>query len=176
MPLFKDILYPTDFSEAAEKCLCYIKRLKEAGAEKVYILHVVNPLEVSVPYFSDFSFPPSVDLVPLFAEFPELEREFLEAIIQKLKDVEEEIKKSGLDTQIVVIMGDPAEEIVNFAKEKEISLIVMPYRAKKGIMGFLKEIGSTTRAVINKAPCPVLVIRKAVAEKELEKEKQNGEK
>ncbi len=167
MPLFEKVLYPTDFSEAAEKCLVYIKKLKEAGTKKVFIIHVINPIEISIPYFSDFSFPPSVDLVPLYAEFPELEREFLESIVQRLKDIESDLQKEGLETQISVVMGDPAEEIVNFAKENKISLIVIPYKAKKGITGFLKEVGSTTRAVLNSTSCPVLVVRKAIVEKEL---------
>jgi len=167
MACFEKVLYPTDFSEAAEKCVAYIKRLKDAGTKKVYILHVINSIDISVPYFSDFSFPPSVDLIPLFAEFPELEREFLQSLLQKLKSIEEELQKAGLETQISIVMGEPAEEIVNFAKDNKVSLIVMPYKAKKGITGFFKEIGSTTRAVLNSAPCPVLVVRKAVIEKEL---------
>jgi len=167
MTCFEKILYPTDFSEAAEKCVAYIKRLKDAGTKKVYILHVINPTEISIPYFSDFSFPPSVNLIPLFAEFPELEREFLNSILQKLKNVEKDLQKAGLETQISIVMGEPAEEIVNFAREYKVSLIVIPYKAKKGITGFLKEIGSTTRAVLNSTCCPVLVVRKAFLEKEL---------
>ncbi len=40
--MFKKILYPTDFSDVAAKALVYIKQLKEAGAQEVTILHVIN--------------------------------------------------------------------------------------------------------------------------------------
>ena len=35
-------MFPTDFSEFADKALEYIKELKEAGTEEVVILHIIE--------------------------------------------------------------------------------------------------------------------------------------
>ena len=40
--MFRKILYPTDFSDMAEKAFDYIKQLKAAGGREVVILHVIN--------------------------------------------------------------------------------------------------------------------------------------
>ena len=38
--MFEKILYPTDFSDVAEKALNYVKKLKDSGAREVIVLHV----------------------------------------------------------------------------------------------------------------------------------------
>jgi len=40
--MFEKILYPTDLSDVSKKALDYIKQLKEAGARKVIVLHVID--------------------------------------------------------------------------------------------------------------------------------------
>ena len=40
--MFEKILFPTDFSDVAEKALVYIKRLKDSGAREVVVLHVID--------------------------------------------------------------------------------------------------------------------------------------
>ena len=38
--MFDKILYPTDFSDVANKTMNYITRLKQAGGREVIVLHV----------------------------------------------------------------------------------------------------------------------------------------
>ena len=40
--MFDKILYPTDFSRNAEKCLAFVQRLREAGTREVVLLHVLD--------------------------------------------------------------------------------------------------------------------------------------
>jgi hypothetical protein len=44
--MFNEILYPTDFSDAAQKALSYLKRLKDSGVCEVgvplYLLYVIR--------------------------------------------------------------------------------------------------------------------------------------
>jgi len=56
-----------------------------------------------------------------------------------------------------VARGIPAEEIVDFARNNEIDLIVMSTHGRTGLKHVL--MGSTTEKVVRKAPCPVLSIR-----------------
>ena len=40
--MFETILYPTDFSDVAQKALGYIDQLKSAGTKKVIIVHIID--------------------------------------------------------------------------------------------------------------------------------------
>jgi len=57
----------------------------------------------------------------------------------------------------VVLDGTPFVEIVRYAGEAAIDLIIMPTHGHTGLAHMI--IGSTTERVIRKAPCPVLVLR-----------------
>lgn len=56
-----------------------------------------------------------------------------------------------------VVIGDPATEITHYAKENQISLIVIPSHGRVGVSRFL--MGSVAERVVRLAPCPVLVLR-----------------
>jgi nucleotide-binding universal stress UspA family protein len=60
--------------------------------------------------------------------------------------------------QFVTRIGEPATEIVEYAQENQITLIVIPSHGRKGLQRFL--IGSVTERVVRLAPCPVLVLRR----------------
>ena len=53
--------------------------------------------------------------------------------------------------------GIPYEEILKFAAEKGISLIVIGTHGRKGLDRVL--FGSTAERVVRNAPCPVLTVR-----------------
>jgi nucleotide-binding universal stress UspA family protein len=59
--------------------------------------------------------------------------------------------------QITVLVGHVVEEIVDFSKEKQADLIVIPTHGRRGISRFM--LGSVTERVIRFADCPVLVLR-----------------
>jgi len=156
MPLFKKILYPTDFSELAEVAKEYVKKLKEANAKEVVVLHVIHPLEFSLPQFDD---PFALDVATLYAHLPEIEQAILRSHEERLKEIEEELKACGFEVKTLLTVGEPKEEIVKVAKEENVSVIVIGYHGKSLIERIL-EIGSTAKAVIKKAECPVLVVKK----------------
>jgi len=52
--------------------------------------------------------------------------------------------------------GKPSEEIVKFANENEAELIVIGTQGRSAFKAAL--VGSTTRTVVNRAHCPVLVV------------------
>ncbi len=156
MPLFKKILYPTDFSDLAEVAKDYVKKLKEANAKEVVILHVIHPLEFSLPQFDD---PFALDVATLYAHVPEIEKAILKSHEERLKEIEEELKKEGFKVKSVLTVGEPKEEILSVAKQEKVNLIVIGYHGK-GLLERILEIGSTAKAVIKKAECPVLVVKR----------------
>ncbi|MEJ2431894.1 MAG: universal stress protein [Pseudolabrys sp.] len=59
----------------------------------------------------------------------------------------------------VVIQGKPAPEIIRFAREHEVDMIVLGTHGR-GLLDHAL-FGSTTERVVRKAPCPVLTCRLA---------------
>jgi nucleotide-binding universal stress UspA family protein len=64
---------------------------------------------------------------------------------------------AGVNMETVVLEGKPAAEIVKYAREQKIDLIVIGTQGKQGIERFL--LGSVAESVIRSAPCRVLVVK-----------------
>lgn len=65
--------------------------------------------------------------------------------------------KLHADVSYSIRMGDPGEEIVKYAKEREADLIVMPSHGRRGFTRLL--LGSVAERVLRLARCPVLILR-----------------
>jgi nucleotide-binding universal stress UspA family protein len=63
----------------------------------------------------------------------------------------------GVNIETVILDGKPAAEIVKYAEEQKIDLIVIGTQGKKGIERLL--LGSVAESVIRSAPCRVLVVK-----------------
>jgi len=156
MPLFKTILYPTDFSDLSEVAKEYVIKLKEANAKKVVLVHVIHPLEFSLPQFDD---PFVLDVAAIYAQVPELERKILKSHEDMLKKVKDELEGKGFEVKTIMTVGDPKDEILKVAESEKVDLIVVGYHGK-GLMERILEMGSTAKAIIRKASCPVLVVKR----------------
>ncbi len=153
MPLFKTVLYSTDFSPLAETALEYVKKLKEAGAKKVIVTHVVTSLSIELPEGTDL-----MNSEILSNVLPKADQLYVTSIIEKLDRIKKNLEFNELEVEIALRYGTPGDEIVNVAKEKGASVIVMGAHGK----GLLTEIllGSVSVDVMRKAECPVLIIKK----------------
>ena len=82
--MFKKILFPTDFSDVAEKALDCVKQLKDAGTREVVVLHVIkkNSLQVIAQYSS-------------IRDFEEVEKEVEGDAREKLSRIEKELRETG---------------------------------------------------------------------------------
>lgn len=143
----KKVLVPTDFSDSARNALRYgVSFAREYGAELV-LLHVVENLTVG--YASDL-FP-----VPMAEVFQEISG-YAKAEIAKLAA---EAREKGVAVVEVVAQGKPSAEIIRYAAENAIDVIVLGTHGK----GMLDQalFGSTTERVVRRAPCPVLTVRMA---------------
>ena len=156
MPLFKKVLYPTDFSELAEVAKDYVLKLKEANAQEVVILHVIHPLEFSLPQFDD---PFAMDVATIYAHIPEIEKEVLKRHEEMLNIMADELEQQGFTVKRIMTIGNPEEEIVRIADEEKVNVIVIGYHGK-GLLERILEMGSTAKAVIRNAKCPVLVVKR----------------
>ena len=141
------ILVPTDFSESANHALAYgISFAREYKAELV-LLHVVETL--SVGYAGDL-FP-----VPM----AEVLNEITAYARGELAKAAAQAGERGVTARQVVIQGKPATEVIRYAKEQAIDMIVLGTHGR-GVLDHAL-FGSTTERVVRKAPCPVLTCRLA---------------
>jgi nucleotide-binding universal stress UspA family protein len=143
------ILIATDDSEASEKAADFgIETLRFEGA-KIYAVYVIDT--------------GSYGSVPV--DEKKLKRiEHLEEIGHKATSyVEKKAKDSGMEVESVVLQGNPAEEIVDFAEEQRVDMIVVGSLGKSGIKRFM--LGSVSEKVVRRAKIPVLVVREYKEEK-----------
>jgi len=74
------------------------------------------------------------------------------AFLENFKKIGEEL---GAKIEIELISGNPAEEIVKYAKEDD--LIIMANSCKKGFNRFF--LGNVPEEVVRNAPCSVLIVK-----------------
>ena len=143
----KRILVPTDFSESANHALRYgISFAREYKAELI-VLHVVETL--SVGYASDLFPVPMAEVLDEITGYAKGELTKLVALAGE----------RGVTARDVVIQGKPAAEVIRYAQEQAIDMIVLGTHGRGMLDHAL--FGSTTERVVRKAPCPVLTCRLA---------------
>jgi nucleotide-binding universal stress UspA family protein len=139
------ILVPTDFSKSSRNALTYGAAFAARFGAEVYLLHVVQDLALFIP--EAVMVPP---VVPPVEQFVSAARLALERALGEL---------SLPDVRVTpeVVEGAPFEEIVRYARERDIDLIVMGTHGHTGLAHIL--MGSVAEKVVRRAPCPVLTVR-----------------
>ena len=140
------ILVPTDFSEHSQTALLYAAALAEKFAAEIYLLHAVQDLALFIPE--------AVSVAPPIA--PDIEQ-LTAAVRTALERQVEENHLKGLTIHCAVREGAPHDEILLFARENDVDLIIMGTHGHSGLAHVL--LGSVTEKVVRKAPCPVLTVR-----------------
>jgi nucleotide-binding universal stress UspA family protein len=145
LPLQK-ILWPTDFSEPSYRALEAANELAAHFSAELILIHVVAPVPV-VPASPE----------PMGFDIPSYQMEMEASAKESLIRVVEERISGDVEHRRMVILGDPANEIVQAAAEQGADIIVT---ATHGLTGWRRFIfGSVAEKVIRLAPCPVLSIQ-----------------
>ena len=143
MIVFSKILYVTDFSESSEYACQYAISIAGKYGCRICVAHVIEPFT----YADDFG----IDYAAQFRE--------MEATAGRLLDnAAASMKRTGADIEGVLLSGNPSAEIVKFAKDNAIDLIVMSTHGRSGVEHIL--MGSVAEKVLRKSPCPVLTVKK----------------
>jgi nucleotide-binding universal stress UspA family protein len=126
---FKRILFPIDFSEQSKLAAPYVSAFaRQFGAEVVLLHTEALPVE---PY--------------VWEPQPEL--------IQKLMADFATENLPGQEVQYFESVGEPATEIVSYAKGKKADLIMLPTHGRGPFRRFV--LGSVTTKVLHDTACPV---------------------
>jgi nucleotide-binding universal stress UspA family protein len=140
------ILVPTDFSKHAQNALTYAAAFADKFGADLYLLHVVQDLAMFLP--EPVTGAPA--LVPPLNQLTGVVRTALDRLI-----AENHLAERSVHAE--VCEGTPFYEIIRFAREKDIDLIVMATHGRSGLAHVL--LGSVAEKVVRKAPCPVLTVR-----------------
>lgn len=146
--MFKKILYPTDFSEVAAKSLDYIKQLKEAGAQEVIILHVINQRIIDG----------LTRHAMLDKDIQQWRKKAEEIARESLAEMSEELEALGFTVKTVVKTGFPWREILEAEHKEAPSILVIGSHGRSNLGEVF--LGSVSDRVIRKSRGPVMVIKR----------------
>jgi nucleotide-binding universal stress UspA family protein len=142
----KRILVPLDGSDSSfQAAKSAIKIAKMADAEIIFMHAVVNPLYVRHK---------AAGLVIL--HYIEEAKRHAEMWYRNAGEI---ASKQGIkfSAETILDVASPADSIVNYAKSKEVDLIVIGTHGRTGMKRFL--LGSVASGVVAHARCSVLVVK-----------------
>jgi nucleotide-binding universal stress UspA family protein len=131
----RKILYPTDFSPYSNQAYFHAVALAESHGASLTILYV---------YPGGFGAPETAG--------DGEDRSYWQQQLEQIRPVNEAIR-----TAHVLHEGDPASEIVAYAREAGMDLVVMGTHGRTGLERLL--MGSVAEKVMREAPCSVLVVK-----------------
>jgi nucleotide-binding universal stress UspA family protein len=143
MEFAKKILFPVDLSEVSPKIAPYVKEVASKFEAEVHLLFVARILQHFVSIYVPH---PSVR---------NFEAEIVKGAERKLEEFVEE-HFQGVSPKAKVVLGDAAEEILNYVKSEGIDLVIMGTHGRKGLEKIV--FGSVAERVVKKSPVPVLTV------------------
>ena len=140
---FKKILFPVDLSEVSSKIVPYVREMAVKFEAEVHLLFVARIFR----HFTSIYVPhPSIH---------KFEEELLTGAEKKLQEFTEEYFKDA-PCKTKVILGDPAEEVLNYVQSEGIDLVIMGTHGRKGLEHII--FGSVAERVVKQSPVPVLTV------------------
>jgi nucleotide-binding universal stress UspA family protein len=140
----RQILVPTDFSEAADAAKAYATVLAEAFGAALHVLHVI-PDPLAMGWGVDAAYLPQL--------LDRTERKVKEQLNEALTPEE----RTKFNVQVAVDTGSPVDSIVNYAEKHGIDLIVMGTQGRGTVERMW--VGSVTQGVMRRAACPVVSVQ-----------------
>jgi nucleotide-binding universal stress UspA family protein len=140
-----NILVATDFSDTSRAALKRARGLAAAFQARLHILHVVTePLHEIWACYA-----PGADFLQSVAKLQEHSR------ARMLGDISLREMASGRMI-LATSWGDPSDEILKYAREHDIDMIVCGTHGRRGWDHAL--VGSVAERIVRLAPCPVLTV------------------
>jgi nucleotide-binding universal stress UspA family protein len=144
LPL-KKILCPTDFSEPSYEAIKAAKELALYFQAELFLIHVITP----TPFIPEI---PSVAAPRLLIAEQEIES-YAKKSLGKLV---EKFELKNRPVHLMVLVGNPADEIVRIANEEKVDVIVIATHGRTGLNRLI--FGSVAERTVRLADCPVLTI------------------
>jgi nucleotide-binding universal stress UspA family protein len=150
----RKLLVPLDGSEVAETILPHTEALtKQRGAELVE----VTLIRVCESPFITADYPEATTRLTWKEHVEIVQAKFKKGCEEYLAGVEKRLRDAGITVRSEVLMGNPADEIVSYAKRNHFNLIAMctHARSQPGRLAY----GSVADKVVRGASSPVFLVR-----------------
>jgi nucleotide-binding universal stress UspA family protein len=144
----KKILVGCDFSTDSKRAFQVGLSLAQDFQSELHLVHIIEP-----PIYSDLVASASVD-----TEFQDL---LQRRLTEKFDHMMPKDAHNWCSVKTSLIDGNPFEELIHYADNHQVDLIVLGIRGHGLVETML--VGSTTDRVIRKAPCPVLCVSPGMA-------------
>lgn len=148
--MIEKILVPTDGSDHARKTIEFASDIALKYNAKIYLMHVVH--EPKVPE----------EIVEFVKEEHIQEPPFsvyLQRVGEKILGMaEKDVRERGAkDVHPVIIEGDPAERIIEFAKQNDVDMIVMGSHGLGRVESLF--LGSVSNKICHLAECTCITVK-----------------
>ncbi len=150
--VFDHILFPFDLSRTSRHALRYACALSEKYSARLDLLHVVEYRNLPESY--------TVQGSDIFKEVTDLEQKVLDQMEREVNALY--TGGHSLNAEFVVLEGKPFEQIVEFANQNKVKLIVIGNTSASETHGH--RLGSTAENVMPRSNCPVLIVNTGIHE------------
>ncbi|MCM3203391.1 universal stress protein [Paenibacillus illinoisensis] len=142
--MFENIMVAIDQDEITNKILDATVEIARNKSAQVTLIHV------SQEYVSN-----GMTYVPEnFLE--EILNEMEKASLEQLQQAKSKLESAGINPKTVHLKGNPAHEILRYARDTKQQLIIIGSRGLSGIKEIM--LGSVSHKVSQLAICPVLIV------------------
>lgn len=154
--MYKKILVPLDGSKLSECSLNHVKAIAiGCKVPDVVLLMVLQKPIIGIPEASGEKMARAIG-----KELEKAEKETHKKAEAYLAKVANNLKKSGITAQTITLWQKMAEgvaeDIINYARDKKVDLIIMTTHGRSGISRWA--LGSVTDKVVRHANVPVMTI------------------
>ena len=140
----KNIVLPVDFSDTTDVLIDGAVDFAKEVMGKICLIHVA-PADIGFA-IGDMG----------FQYFPEIEKSEIAEELSELNELQKSIESKGVGCEHILKQGVSADIILNYAKEKNASYIVMGSHGRSGIYDVF--VGSLTKDITKNSPIPVVVV------------------
>ncbi|WP_292391727.1 universal stress protein [Methanosarcina sp. UBA5] len=147
---FKKIMIATDGSACSRLVAEKGIELARLSGGKVYAVYVVST-DYLAPINGD-SFPMGVD--PYWKSVHEAWKKQGHEAVNSVKSLGE---TKGINVEPVLLEGNPSEELIQYAEEEKMDIIIMGTLGKTGLNKLL--LGSVAEKLVRHSKVPVMVVR-----------------
>ena len=142
----KHYLLATDGSEQARGVEEYALEFLDPDSVEVTVLSVGEDLENEIPHEGK----------GLFTDPSSLRDDLTEAAEEAAKAMERRLNEHGFTTTTTTLVGDPGEEICEYARNTDVDSIIMGRRGRGEVRELL--LGSVSQYVVHHSELPVTLV------------------
>jgi nucleotide-binding universal stress UspA family protein len=142
-PAFERILVPVDFSDYSAQALRMAREFAARTRGRLHVLHVLEEAQIPGVY----------ELESAYVNTPEAKQRTREELAEWI----EQVGGPDVPYSVHARFGYPARDIIDYAKNRKLDLIVIATHGRVGMERML--LGSVAEKVLRSATSPVLCVR-----------------